>query len=52
MDKQYEKRIKRARRRPKSRNAHRFTQNDIKNIKLQKLGHDGIHIFWFKLDKH
>ena len=28
MDKQYDKRIRRARRSPESRNTHRFTQND------------------------
>ena len=31
MDKQYDKRIRRTRRRPESGNTHRFTQNDIKN---------------------
>ena len=35
MDKQYDKRIRRARRRPESRNTPRFTQNDTKNIKLE-----------------
>ena len=36
MDKQYCKRTKRTRRRPKSENTHWFTQNDIKrNIKLE-----------------
>ena len=44
MDKQYDKRLRRARRRPKSGNTHQFTQNDTKeNIKL-----DGIDGFWFK----
>ena len=35
MDKQYDKRIRRARRRPESGNTHRFTQNNTKNIKLE-----------------
>ena len=35
MDKQHDKRIKRTRRRPESRNTHRFTQNDTKKIKLE-----------------
>ena len=34
MNKKYDKRIRRALRRPKSRNTHRFTQNDTKNINL------------------
>ena len=32
MDKQYDKRTSRTRRRPDSGNTHRFTQNDTKNI--------------------
>ena len=49
MDKQYDKRIKRTRRRPESGNTHRFTQNDTKKIFNWKTpGHDGIHSFWFK----
>ena len=36
MDKQYNKRIKRALRRPKSGNTHRFTQNNVKKIRTGK----------------
>ena len=43
------KRIRRARRRPKSWNKHRFSQNDSKKISTCKTpGPDGIHGFWFK----
>ena len=35
MDEQYDKRIRRAQRRPESENTHRFTQKDTKNIKLE-----------------
>ena len=49
MDKQYDKRIRRARRRPQRGNIHRFTQNDTKKISNRKTpGHDGMHGFWFK----
>ena len=49
MDKQYDKRTRRAQRRCESGNTHRFTQNDTKKISNWKTpGHDGIHSFWFK----
>ena len=52
MDKQYDKRIRRAQRRPESRNTHQFTQNDTKKLKKisnwKTPGHDGVHGFWFK----
>ena len=49
MDKQYDKKTRRIRRRPESRNTHRFTQNDTKKISNWKTpGHDGIHGFWLK----
>ena len=46
MDKQFDKRIRRARRKPESRDTHRFTENDTKKISNWKsLGHND---FWFK----
>ena len=49
MDKQYDKRIRRARRRPESGNTHQVIQNDTKKISNWKTsGHDGIHCFSFK----
>ena len=49
MDKQYDKRTRRAQRRSESGNTHRFTQNDTKKISNWKtLGHDGINGFWLK----
>ena len=49
MDKQYDKRIRRAQKRPESGNTHQFTQKDTKKISNWKTpGHDGIHGFWFK----
>ena len=49
MDKHIDKRTRRTRRRPKSGNTHRFTQNDTKKISNWKpLGDDGLHGFWFK----
>ena len=49
MDKQYDKRIRRTRRRPRSGNTHRFTQsNTKKKSNWITQGHDGIHGFWFK----
>ena len=49
MDKQYDKRIRRARRKPENGNTHRFTQKDTKEISnLKTPGHDGIYGFWFK----
>ena len=49
MDKQCDKRIRRALRRSERGNKHRFTQNDTKKISNWKMpGHDGIHGFWFK----
>ena len=49
MNKQYDKRIRKAPRRPESGNTHPFTQNDTKKISNWKSpGHDGIHGFWFK----
>ena len=49
MNKQYDKRIRRTWRRSKSKNTHRFTQNNTKNISnLKTPGYDGIHGFWFK----
>ena len=48
MNKQYDKRIRSAWRRPGSVNIHRFTQNDTKNINLE----NGIHGFWFKKFPH
>ena len=49
MDKQHDKRIRRTRRRLKSGNTHRFTQNNTKKTSNWKtLVHDGIHGFWFK----
>ena len=48
-DKQYDKRIRRARRRLESGNTHRFTQNNTKKVSnLETPGHDEIHGFWFK----
>ena len=49
MDKQYDKRIRRARRKPESGNTHRFTPNNTKKISSWKTpGDDGIHGFGFK----
>ena len=49
MDKQYDKRIRRARRRTESKNTNRFTKNNTKKISNWKTpGHDGTHCFWFK----
>ena len=36
MDKQYDKRIRRPRRRPENGNTHRFTQNDFKKYQIRK----------------
>ena len=44
-DKEYEKRIRRVRRRPESGNTYRFTKK-VSNWKAS--GHDGICGFWFK----
>ena len=49
MDKQYDKRTRKTRRRSERGNTHRFTQNNTKKISNWKTsGHDGIHGFWFK----
>ena len=49
MDKQCDKRIRRALRRPESGNTYRFTQNDAKKISNWKTpGYDGIHGFCLK----
>ena len=49
MDKQYDKINRWPRRRPESRNAHQFTQNDPKKISNWKTPeHDEIYGFWFK----
>ena len=45
MDEQYDKRIRRAWRRPENRNIYRFTQSATKK---NQTGNDGIHGFWFK----
>ena len=45
MDKSYDKRFRRARRKPESGNTHRFTQNKTKKSIND---HDEIHGFWFK----
>ena len=43
MDKQYDKRTRKTKRRPESGNTYRFTQNDTKEISNRKTrGHDGI----------
>ena len=49
MDKRYDKRTRKARGRPQSRNTHRTTQKTLRNISNWKTsGHGGIHGFWFK----
>ena len=49
MDNQYDKRIRRARRRLERGNTHRFTQKNTKKLSNWKTpDHDVIHGFWFK----
>ena len=49
MGKQYDKGTRRTRRRPKSGNTHRLTQNDTQKISQWKTpGYGGIRGFWFK----
>ena len=47
MDKQHGKRVRRTRRRIKSENTHKFTQNNTKISNWKTPDHDGIHRFCF-----